>query len=327
MDRRTFLQTSAAGGALITIGVAPAGCGNDVEPAPLAKVVTNATPDVPPAIKQATLFDSALLDSGTYGTVQLLVEFYPQLVPVGGAITLELGKEITATTTRGYSVPIDNTILVVHQNDDPTVDNFLALQSSCPHAACPLGYNPKAKLVECPCHSSRFFADKADQQCIGKVAFKPANADLQRWKVAAQTSTTGTLLVIDLKTTLPCDCSTLPPVVKSADGKSLILTLPAADFPELATPGGSVCGQPSGLSNPIIVARLDGGTVIAVDSKCTHLGCTVAWDGVNRQFECPCHGSTFATDGRATLGPATLPLSPYSVEDMGTAVVVTIPVA
>ena len=41
MDRRRFLKTTAAGGALISIGVAPQGCGNPVSPAPLAKVVTN----------------------------------------------------------------------------------------------------------------------------------------------------------------------------------------------------------------------------------------------------------------------------------------------
>ena len=137
MDRRRFLKTTAAGGALISIGVAPQGCGNPVSAAPLAKVITNATPDVPASIEQATLFDSAQLDSATYGTVQLLVEFYPQLVPVGGAITLQLGSEIVSSNSRGYSVPIDNTILLIHQNDDPTIDNFLALQSSCPHAGLP----------------------------------------------------------------------------------------------------------------------------------------------------------------------------------------------
>lgn len=40
----------------------------------------------------------------------------------------------------------------------------------------------------------------------------------------------------------------------------------------------------------------------AVSAVCTHLGCIVsaAPDG----FECPCHGSRFAADGRVTRAPA-----------------------
>ena len=88
--------------------------------------------------------------------------------------------------------------------------------------------------------------------------------------------------------------------------------------------GGAVCGQPTGLSNPIIVTRTDASTVIAVDSRCTHLGCTVEWNQGNMDFECPCHGSTFGTDGRVQVGPATMPLKSYPVAVDATNVVVTI---
>src|SRR2546423_4924499 len=138
MDRRRFLQTTAAGGALISIGVGQPGCGNPVSAAPLAKVKTIAnSADVPLSVRDALLFDLPDQSDPAYGTVQLLAEFYPQLAATGGAITLALDPKITATTTRGYTVPIDNTILLVHQD----VGTYLAVQSSCPHAACPLGYN------------------------------------------------------------------------------------------------------------------------------------------------------------------------------------------
>ena len=311
MDRRKFLKTTAAGGAIISIGVAPQGCGNPVTPAPLAKVTTLKA--VPSMIQEAVVFDMMDQTDPAYGTVQLLVEFYTQLAADGGAITLQLGKEITATDTRGFSVPVDNTILLINQGA-----TFLAMQSSCPHAACPLGYNSGKKLIECPCHSSRFHAEPGSQ--IGSVEHAPANQGLLRWKTTTTPAPgNNTTLIIDLKETLLFDCEMLPAV--DATKK---LTLPFADFPQLAMVGGVVCGQPSGLSNPIIVTRVDAGTVIAVDSRCTHLGCTVGWNADNNDFECPCHGSTFGSDGRVKVGPATLPLKSYSVAVNSDSIVVTV---
>jgi cytochrome b6-f complex iron-sulfur subunit len=42
--------------------------------------------------------------------------------------------------------------------------------------------------------------------------------------------------------------------------------------------------------------------VYAVSLVCTHLGCIVKPGP--RGFECPCHGSQFAADGRVLRGPA-----------------------
>lgn len=312
MDRRRFLQTTAAGGALITIGVAPAGCGNPVQAAPLAKVTTNLDAMPPNDIKAAIVLDNPLGDAAAYGTIQLLAEFYTELAPVGGAITLQLGREITASTTRGYTVPQDNTILLVHQD----ATTYLAVQSSCPHAACPLGYNATKQLIECPCHASRFFATGK----VGEVEHPPANAPLQRWKVTTVPAPGNTThIIIDLKEAILFDCATLPAVDASKH-----LTLPLTDFPQLAMVGGVVCGQPTGLGNPIIVTRVDASTVIAVDSRCTHLGCTVSWNQQNNDFECPCHGSTFGSDGHVKVGPATIPLKSYAVVVNPDSVVVTI---
>jgi menaquinol-cytochrome c reductase iron-sulfur subunit len=37
---------------------------------------------------------------------------------------------------------------------------------------------------------------------------------------------------------------------------------------------------------------------------CTHLGCHFKWNPQTRHFECPCHASVFAIDGRVIAGPA-----------------------
>ena len=50
--------------------------------------------------------------------------------------------------------------------------------------------------------------------------------------------------------------------------------------------------------------RDEDGTLLAVSPTCTHLGCQVNWNGAERSWDCPCHGSRFAPDGSVLQGPA-----------------------
>ncbi|HWH45510.1 MAG TPA: FAD-dependent oxidoreductase, partial [Thermoleophilaceae bacterium] len=54
--------------------------------------------------------------------------------------------------------------------------------------------------------------------------------------------------------------------------------------------------------------RDDSGELQLLSPACTHLGCLVAWNPAERSWDCPCHGSRFATDGTVLEGPTVEPL-------------------
>jgi glycine/D-amino acid oxidase-like deaminating enzyme/nitrite reductase/ring-hydroxylating ferredoxin subunit len=61
------------------------------------------------------------------------------------------------------------------------------------------------------------------------------------------------------------------------------------------------------------VSRDSSGGLHAVSATCTHMGCTVAWNEAESTWDCPCHGSRFAVDGRVLHGPALHPLKATSL--------------
>jgi glycine/D-amino acid oxidase-like deaminating enzyme/nitrite reductase/ring-hydroxylating ferredoxin subunit len=48
----------------------------------------------------------------------------------------------------------------------------------------------------------------------------------------------------------------------------------------------------------------DDGRPHAVGADCTHMGCRLSFNGAERTWDCPCHGSRFDPDGRVIQGPA-----------------------
>lgn len=64
--------------------------------------------------------------------------------------------------------------------------------------------------------------------------------------------------------------------------------------------------------------RDDEGRVSAVSAVCTHMGCVLGWNPIDRSWDCPCHGSRFATDGRVLHGPAVEALEPIESNDART---------
>jgi succinate dehydrogenase / fumarate reductase, iron-sulfur subunit len=67
------------------------------------------------------------------------------------------------------------------------------------------------------------------------------------------------------------------------------------------------------VSSPVLVSRL-GDELVCYKSACTHLGCTVRWDGRSDQFRCACHGGAFDRTGNVTAGPPPRPMDRYETK-------------
>lgn len=62
-----------------------------------------------------------------------------------------------------------------------------------------------------------------------------------------------------------------------------------------------------------LVRTADGG-LLAVHSRCTHLGCTVNWVPAENQFVCPCHAAVFDFYGDFQSPPVPRPLDTFPIE-------------
>jgi Rieske Fe-S protein len=67
---------------------------------------------------------------------------------------------------------------------------------------------------------------------------------------------------------------------------------------------------------PLAVYRDESGTVHASSAVCVHLGCIVQWNGEEKTFDCPCHGSRFTYEGKVVCGPANKDLETAEVPEL-----------
>lgn len=76
-------------------------------------------------------------------------------------------------------------------------------------------------------------------------------------------------------------------------------------------PSGEGAVVRRGLSK-VAVYRDDSGKTHTLSAICPHLACIVHWNGVQKTWDCPCHGSRFSCLGHVICGPANSDLRPFA---------------
>jgi cytochrome b6-f complex iron-sulfur subunit len=100
--------------------------------------------------------------------------------------------------------------------------------------------------------------------------------------------------------------------IASACGANLCLDLNDPKNAALtAVDGALVIAAPR---DSILLVRSSASAVQAVSDICTHAGCGVRYDHVNRIVSCPCHGSQYTLTGMVLRGPAVKPLAKYQTQ-------------
>jgi nitrite reductase/ring-hydroxylating ferredoxin subunit len=100
-----------------------------------------------------------------------------------------------------------------------------------------------------------------------------------------------------------------------------VARLTFAQFPSLATAGGSAVAQVAG-QFPIIVIRTSATAASALSATCTHASCIVGFDGTH--VHCNCHDADFDLDGNVLRGPPPVPLPAYAAAVEADAIAVTL---
>ena len=117
----------------------------------------------------------------------------------------------------------------------------------------------------------------------------------------------GTILVLAPSVLESCSKGGTNDPAGPVQGSKITLDLTSPANAALNNTGGSL------ITKDIIVINTGGGNYAALSSICTHQGCTVAYNSMADNIQCPCHGSVYTTGGTVITGPAPRALTKYTV--------------
>ena len=150
--------------------------------------------------------------------------------------------------------------------------------------------------------------DPTDEACVPDSACEPACS--RRSVLGAAAALAAAPVLSQLGCARRVEPSRAISVCPDALGNLVVSRMLA---PELDRIGGSVIVRPSNGTAPVLLTNAGDG-FLAMHARCSHAGCEVTWVQEDRQAECPCHGSRFASDGAVLAPPATKSLDTFPVE-------------
>ena len=62
------------------------------------------------------------------------------------------------------------------------------------------------------------------------------------------------------------------------------------------------------------VYKDDEGNLYKIKPICTHLGCELSWNNLEKTWDCPCHGSRFTYEGKSIYDPSIHDLDIINIE-------------
>jgi glycine/D-amino acid oxidase-like deaminating enzyme/nitrite reductase/ring-hydroxylating ferredoxin subunit len=66
----------------------------------------------------------------------------------------------------------------------------------------------------------------------------------------------------------------------------------------------------------IALYKDEGGELHALSPTCTHMGCHVTWNNMEKTWDCPCHGARYSPDGAVLTGPTTRSLENIDIRSL-----------
>lgn len=89
------------------------------------------------------------------------------------------------------------------------------------------------------------------------------------------------------------------------------IKIPAEDLNVIENDNGGII-KINGVS--VGIYKNKEGEIFAINPTCTHLGCLLTWNNLDKTWDCPCHGSRFSFTGKNIYDPAFKDLEKFQID-------------